>query len=209
MLLRAAAEVAAGYVYGQIFENLAHKYILHEQGKDKESYWSFHFHEHHKAAVKYGLLDPDYLGPWWSNRPTLREAGALAGAVLLHAPLAPFFPYFFATLCVRAGNYYYKHKKCHTDPEWGLEHMVNHVKHHLIDQNAYWGVTSGWLDSLVGTAPEVGPEEWDEMKDFYLQRYRAVRQKVEKEATVRSAQAKNDLEGLVTRLYDSVVSRLT
>ncbi len=87
-------QFAAGYAYVKVVENLAHKYILHGLGEDKKSYWSFHFHDHHKAAIKYGMLDPAYFEPWWLNPSRAKEVGSLAGAFMVHLPLAKKYPYF-------------------------------------------------------------------------------------------------------------------
>ena len=49
-----------GILYASLLEWLIHKYILHGLGKNKESYWAFHWHEHHKACRKNEGLDPHY-----------------------------------------------------------------------------------------------------------------------------------------------------
>ena len=171
MLLRSSAEFAAGYLYVKGVENLAHQYLLHNFGKKKDSLWSFHFHDHHKAATKYGMLDPAYFEPWWSHPSRAKEVASLAAAFATHLPLAKKHPYFVLGIAAGTVEYYFKHKKSHLDPEWAWEKMQNHVKHHLIDQDAYWGVTSGLIDKLVGTAPEMSPEEWEESRQFYMKRY--------------------------------------
>ena|SRR3989344_3810020 len=201
MLLGAAAEVAAGYLYVKAFENLAHKYLLHDLGKDKNSFWSFHFHEHHKAAIKYGMLDPAYFEPWWLNHSRAKEVGLLIGAFGVHLPLAKKHPYFVAGVGIGVLEYYHKHKKAHLDPEWAFEHMQNHVKHHLLDQNKYWGVTSGLVDRLAGTAPKISAEEWAELRVFYMRRYNEMRGKAEEMAKERYEEHKEALEGLAERLY--------
>lgn len=205
MLLRATAEVAAGYLYIQVFEHLMHRYALHGFGKDKGSVWSFHFHDHHKAASKYGMLDPAYFEPWWLNSSRTKEVGSLVGAVALHLPLAKKYPFFVATVALGAANYYHKHKKSHTVPEWAFENMQNHVKHHLLDQDGYWGVTSGFFDRLTGTAPKISAEEWAELRLFYMRRSNEVRGKVEELAKERYTEHKENfrdsLEGLTDKLY--------
>jgi len=86
-------EVAAGYFYVKAVENLAHKYLLHDLGKNKSSFWSFHFHDHHKAVIKYGMLDPAYFEPWWLNPSRTKEVSSLAAAFAVHSPLAKKYPY--------------------------------------------------------------------------------------------------------------------
>src|SRR3989344_2833672 len=208
MLLGAAAEVAAGYLYVKVFENPAHKYLLHELGKNKSSFWSFHFHEHHKAAIKYGMLDPAYFEPWWLNPARAKDVGSLAGAFAVHLPLAKKHPYFVAGIGIGVLEYYYKHKKAHTDPEWAWENMQNHVKHHLLNQNNYWGVTSGLVDKLVGTAPKISAEEWTELRLFYMKRCNEVKDKGEERAKERYAEHKEkfmgSLDALVNCLSDLI-----
>ena len=149
MLLRASAEFAAGYLYVKGVENLAHKYILHHFGINKDNVWSFHFHDHHKAATKYGMLDPAYLEPWWLHPSRAKEVASLAAALAVHLPLARKHPYFVVGAALGVVEYYHKHKKSHLHPEWAWEHMQNHVKHHLIDQNQYWRITPPLLYHLI------------------------------------------------------------
>ncbi len=205
MLLKATAEVAAGYLYVKVFEQVMHQYVLHGSGKSKESVWSFHFHDHHKAATKYGMIDPAYFEPWFYNSSRSKEVGSLVGAVALHLPLAKKYPFFVATVALGAANYYHKHKKSHTVPEWAWENMQNHVKHHLLDQDAYWGVTSGWVDKLVGTAPKVSQEELDQLWRFYMGRCNAAKKKLDESAQERYAEHKkeffNSLEAMTRKWY--------
>ena len=203
--MSALLKAAAGYLYVKAVENLAHKYLLHDLGKDKNSFWSFHFHEHHKAAVKYGMLDRAYFEPWWLNPSRAKEVGSLAAAVAVHLPLAKKYPYFVAGVGIGILEYYHKHKKSHTVPEWAFDNMQNHVKHHLLDQNQYWGVTSGLVDRLMGTAPKISAEEWIELRTFYMRRYNGLKEKIEEIATEHSKKhekkLRESLEGLADRLY--------
>ncbi len=198
-------QVAAGYLYVKAVENLAHKYLLHELGKNKDSLWSFHFHNHHQAAVKYGMLDPAYFEPWWLNSSRAKEVGSLVSGVALHLPLAKKYPFFVATVALGTVEYYHKHKKSHTVPEWAFENMQNHVKHHLLDQNKYWGVTSDLVDRIVGTAPKMSEEEWDKLWMFYMGRCNKMKRKVEELARERyeghKEKCKSSLDGLTDRLY--------
>ena len=200
------AQSIAGYDYVKVAENLAHKYLLHDLGKDKESFWSFHFHYHHKAAIKYGMLDPAYFEPWWLNASRAKEVLALFGAFLVHIPLALKYPYFVAGIGAGIGEYYYKHKKAHLDPEWALEHMRNHVLHHLHDQNKYWGVTSGAVDKILGTAPEISPEEWTKLRVFYMRRYNEMREEAEEIAQENIEEKQKNMKGSLERLTNQLYS---
>lgn len=37
-----------------------HKNVLHGQGRDRKSFWSFHWYEHHTHALKEDMYDSDY-----------------------------------------------------------------------------------------------------------------------------------------------------
>lgn len=206
--MSALLQFAAGYLYVKAVENLAHKYLLHDLGKNKESFWSFHFHDHHKAAIKYGMLDPAYFEPWWLNSSRAKEVGSLVGSLGVHLPLAKKYPYFVAGIGVGIAEYYYKHKKSHTVPDWAFDHMQNHVKHHLLDQNKYWGVTSGLIDKLAGTAPKVSEEEWIKLRTFYMRRYNEVREKAEELAKGQYEEHKEKFGGSLDRLTEKLYSFL-
>lgn len=205
MLLRSAAEFTSGYLYVKGVENPMHKHILHGLGKDKKSIWNFHWGDHHKSPVKYGMHDPAYGVSFWLHPSREKEVASLVLGFVAHLPLAKKYPYFVLGVGVGALEYYYKHKKAHLDPEWAFDHMQNHVKHHLYDQNNYWGVTSGLLDKLMGTAPEVSPQEWDELRRFYLNRYEEMKGKAEQTAKQTALESKekmkHSLDSLTQRLY--------
>lgn len=202
------AQFAVGYLYTKVVENLAHKYLLHNLGKKKESFWSFHFHDHHKAAIKYGMLDPAYFEQWWLNSLRAKEVGSLVATFGMHLPLVKKHPYFVAGVGIGVLEYYYKHKKSHTEPEWAWEYMQNHVKHHLLEQNNYWGVTSGLVDRIAGTAPKVSDEEWIELRIFYMRRYNEVREKVTELAKKRYKEHKEKFEESLENLADTLYSFL-
>lgn len=42
--------IPVALAYTNAAEWLIHKHILHGRGKKKSSFWSFHFHEHHRAS---------------------------------------------------------------------------------------------------------------------------------------------------------------
>jgi len=86
--MSALLQFAAGYLYAKAVENPTHKYILHNFGKNKDSIWGFHFHDHHKATTKYGMLDPAYLVSWWMHPSRAKEVASLAAGFAAHLPLA-------------------------------------------------------------------------------------------------------------------------
>jgi sterol desaturase/sphingolipid hydroxylase (fatty acid hydroxylase superfamily) len=139
-----------------------HKYILHGLGKNPKSFWSFHWHEHHRAARSNGHVDPAYREPLlsrWNGQ--TKEALALVGAALAVAPLLPVAPWFVGTSWYSAINYYRKHRKAHLDPAWAREHLPWHYDHHMApNQHKNWCVTRPWWDRLMGTrVPYVGTDK--------------------------------------------------
>lgn len=129
-----------------------HKYWLHGRGRNRKSFWAFHWHEHHRESVRNGMVDPQYQRSVFSWSPQGKEALALVlGAVTL-APLFPVAPFFTGTVWYRMHRYYQEHKKSHLDPAWARANMPWHVDHHLgKDQNANWCVTHPWFDYVMQT----------------------------------------------------------
>src|SRR5260221_11560115 len=82
-----------------------HKYLLHGLGRDKQSRFAFHYHEHHQAVRRNGGYDPAYEGPPWSPRTPAREALGLMGVGPAHLPLFPIAPLSTPTILDRPGPY--------------------------------------------------------------------------------------------------------
>ena len=71
--------IFTGLVFSNIGEWLIHKHLLHGQGRNKKSFWAFHWHEHHREAYRRGMIDPQYQNPiGLEDTPQAREATALA-----------------------------------------------------------------------------------------------------------------------------------
>jgi sterol desaturase/sphingolipid hydroxylase (fatty acid hydroxylase superfamily) len=143
----------AGMLYANMGEWIIHKYVLHGLGRDKRSFWSFHWHDHHRNARRNDHVDADYradLFTAWNGQS--KEAVVLAASVAAIAPLAPVAPFFVSTMIYSAVNYYRKHKRAHLDPAWAREHLPWHYDHHMgPNQDANWCVTRPWFDHLMGT----------------------------------------------------------
>ena len=142
-----------GLLYANAGEWLMHKYILHGLGKNRHSFWSYHWHEHHAACAKNDMLDRGYqsvnLTTW--NAQT-KELSVLAGIVLLHVPLFVLYPFFTGAVYASLMLYYYKHRKAHLDPAWAKRHLQWHYDHHIGGNcTANWCVTWPWFDYLMGT----------------------------------------------------------
>jgi hypothetical protein len=144
--------IPLGLLYSNVAEWWIHKHILHGLGKNRESFWSFHWHEHHAAARKNEMVDEQYTRSLWGWEPQTKELAALVAASVAHLPLLPVAPFFTLTVWYSAVNYYRVHKRSHLDHEWAKEHLPWHYDHHMgRNQNANWCVTKPWADALLGT----------------------------------------------------------
>lgn len=143
---------AVGMVYANAGEWFLHKHLLHGRGKRRDSFWSFHFHEHHQASRKAAMIDDDYERPLRGWHAQTKEAAGLAALAAAHAPLLPIAPGFTLGVWTSIGLYYTRHKRAHQDPGWAREHLRWHYDHHLgPDQDQNWCVTFPWFDHLMGT----------------------------------------------------------
>jgi hypothetical protein len=144
--------IPLGLLYANAVEWAVHRYVLHGPGKKKNSFWRFHWAEHHKNSRKHGMYDVDYEKSLFDWNARGKEAFGIGLLALAHAPLLPAFPYFTAALWYSCFNYLYRHKKSHLDPEWARHHMPGHYDHHMgRNQDANWCVTRPWFDHLMGT----------------------------------------------------------
>jgi len=143
-----------------ITEWLVHKHVLHGRGKKKGSFWSFHWHDHHKNVRRNEHRDPSYERSAFGWHAQGKEALGLAGIALAQLPLLPVAPFWTATVWYTVIRYYRLHKRSHLDPEWAREHLPWHYDHHMgPDQDANWCVTNPWFDEVMGTrVPYVGTE---------------------------------------------------
>ncbi len=165
--------IPAALLYCNAIEWAAHKYLLHGLGQKKVSFWSFHWHEHHRNARRHGHVDETYRRPLLGWHAQSKELLGLAAVGALHAPLWPVAPFFSATMWYCGFRYYTAHKRSHTDPEWAREHLPWHYDHHMgPNQHANWCVTRPWFDHLMGTRePYVGTER--EARDLARRKARA------------------------------------
>jgi hypothetical protein len=153
--------IVVGLAYANFGEWLVHKYVLHGLGRKKSSMWSYHWHEHHRAARKLGHLDPDYERSVFQWNAQGKEALGLALIAISHAPLFAIFPWFAATVELSTLRYYYVHKRAHREPEWARKNVPWHYDHHMgKNQDANWCVSWPWADWVMGTRVHfVGTEQ--------------------------------------------------
>jgi hypothetical protein len=145
-----------GFALGLVVSNAAewaiHKYVLHGMGKKKGTFWSFHFHEHHKNVRKSDGHDHMYEHAFWESPSQSKEVLSLVATALISTPLLPISPGFVAASWLHSGAYYALHKKSHLDPEWAKKWVPWHYDHHMgPDQDKNWCVTHPLFDYLMGT----------------------------------------------------------
>jgi hypothetical protein len=141
-----------GILYSNAGEWAIHKYVLHGLGRRKSSFWSYHWHEHHRNARKTGHRDPDYERSVFGWHAQGKEALGLVAIALAHLPLLPVAPFFTLAVEWSALHYYRVHKRAHCDPEWAREHLPWHYDHHMgPNQDANWCVSWPWFDWVMGT----------------------------------------------------------
>ena len=171
--------IPLGLLTANASEWLFHKYVLHGLGKQKQSFWRFHWHDHHRASRRNAFLDGDYRDSLFQLNAQSKEALVLTMSAMGVLPLLPLAPFFTATLWYSAVNYYRVHKRSHLDPEWAKVNLPWHYDHHMgPDQEANWCVTKPWFDLLMGTRkPYLGTARAarDEARSVERRRRRAQR----------------------------------
>ena len=151
-----------GFILGVVASNASewaiHKYVLHGLGKKKDSFWSFHWHEHHKNTRKNAGYDPVYEKPVLDSASRTKEVLGIVSGALAATPLLPIAPGFVAGAWASSAAYYYVHRKAHLDPDWGKKWVPWHVDHHLgPNQHKNWCVTFPLWDWVMDTrVPFVG-----------------------------------------------------
>ena len=130
--------IVLAYLYATLAEWVLHKYVLHGLGKNKNSWFNFHWHYHHKSCRKNNYLDENYNKIL--SLPVRREILGLYALLVIHLPIYFVLPYF------------YVHQKSHLNPDWAKKHIPWHHEHHMgKDQDVNWGVTTDIWDTILNT----------------------------------------------------------
>src|SRR5688572_30670425 len=95
-----------GLLYANAGEWVLHKYVLHGLGKRRQSFWSFHWHDHHRAARRSGMYDEGYKRSLLAWNPQTKEALSLVGLAALHLPLLPLAPFFTGAVLFSIARYH-------------------------------------------------------------------------------------------------------
>jgi hypothetical protein len=131
--------IVIAWIYSHVLEYFGHRFL--HRFKKRNQLLSFHMREHHVNAKRRVMKD----------EPSGRETFYLGLLAIVHAPLLFVFPAAFITLLACSCSYLYVHNKCHKEPLWAARHYPWHVRHHLQNQQAHWGVRSNAIDILLGT----------------------------------------------------------
>jgi len=136
-------KIALGVVLANFYDWAIHKYILHEIGKNKQSFWNFHWGEHHRACRKDKNRD---------GKVYFKEIFALSLLLIVHTPVYFLSPVVFAVMIVYAVSYYGVHRYSHANTSWGKKYLPWHWDHHMgKNQDANWCVLFPLSDYVFGT----------------------------------------------------------
>lgn len=153
--------IPVAMVTANAMEWVIHKYLLHGRGRDRASFWAFHWHEHHGECRRNDHIDVNYDKSVFGWNAQGKEAISLLGGGLLFLPLFPVAPFFVGTMWGWGVYYHHVHRKSHRDPDWAREHLPWHYDHHMApNQDANWCVTKPWFDHVMGTrVPYMGTDK--------------------------------------------------
>lgn len=153
MIYSVAIQILLGIMYANFAEVFIHKYVLHEMGKqNKDSFFRFHWSEHHRTARRNHMVDSSYLVSFWKDSARLKEVLGLVVLATIHLPLMFLFPVFVLTIWSYTVAYYFAHKHSHLGTEWGKKYLPWHYQHHMLkNQDKNWGVLLPIADWFLGT----------------------------------------------------------
>ena len=75
-------------LYSNAWEWVVHKYALHGLGNDRESFWNFPRHDHHKHARREAMGDHRYGGEASDRARAAKKAAASDDRACREAPVA-------------------------------------------------------------------------------------------------------------------------
>ena len=152
--------IPLGLVAANATEWVVHKHLLHNRGKNKSSFWHFHWGEHHGAVRRSDHVDPAYERSVFGWHAQGKEAAALLVGSALLAPLFPVAPWFVGTMWASGLYYHHVHRRSHLDAAWARKHLPWHYDHHMgPDSELNWCVSWPWFDWVMGTRkPYVGTQ---------------------------------------------------
>ena len=139
---------ALGWLYGHLFEYLAHRFILHNH-KLWLRFFQAHFSEHHKLTRRHGMIDPKYLMGLSRN---LREVLILSSIAIIHLPVFFVSVAGYIAILYSLVAYYTIHGLSHSVYGFGRRWVPWHYDHHLgKNPNRNWGVRLPVFDWIFRT----------------------------------------------------------
>ncbi len=182
--------IPLGLLAANAGEWIIHKYMLHGLGRNRKSYWAFHWHDHHRTVRRNQYVDDEYRESVFKPGGKAKEATGLLAAAVAVTPLLPVAPFFVGTVWASAAGYYYVHRKSHINPEWGRRWAPWHYDHHMgPNQDANWCVTFPLFDHIMGTRIPYAGTEREAQDRARAEARRAMRAQADAPATDHPADA--------------------
>lgn len=139
-----------GMFLGNVYEYFLHRHILHGLGKRKKSYFSSHWHKHHRIARRNNFYDFSYKNIFSINSNAKKELINIGILAVLNFPLYFLSPAIYFGLIFHAGLYFVIHRYSHLNPVWAKKYLPWHWEHHLgKDQDKNWCVTFPLTDQII------------------------------------------------------------
>jgi len=140
-----------GLIIANAGEWAMHRYLLHGLGKQINSIWAYHLHEHHIIAKKLNMLDPGYQTPpkRWNSQ--AKELLVLVSILAFHIPFFWWLNGYAWGINIAVVSYYLLHKKAHKDIAWAKRYLPWHYQHHIGNPNSNWCVSYPLFDYLMQT----------------------------------------------------------
>ena len=131
-----------GVVYSSLVEWTVHKFLFHDFGKKRNSYFSFHLREHHINCRKNENVDRNF---------SKREIPGIAFLLLTHLPIYYLIPTFYYAITLYGVSFVIIHNLVHFWPKMGKKFIPWHWDHHMVHQNQNFNVVLPIADYLLCT----------------------------------------------------------
>jgi len=128
-----------------------HRYLLHGLGKNPNSIWAYHLHEHHLIAKQLNMLDPGYQKCPKTLNSQAKELIVLISILILNAPFFWIANGYAWGISIAVISYYLIHRHAHINIIWAKQYLPWHYQHHTINSNANWCISYPLFDYLMQT----------------------------------------------------------
>tara|TARA_Y100000034_G_C6799975_1_gene358828 strand:+ start:199 stop:645 length:447 start_codon:yes stop_codon:yes gene_type:complete len=136
-------QIFLGLAISNFYDWFLHRYLLHGLGKEKISFWNFHWKEHHKTCRKNENQDFKFYS---------KEVMSLQLFFIFHAIFLWDYPVILSAMGLYAVSYYIVHRYAHHNPSWCKKYLRWHHDHHMgRDQDKNWCVLLPFADYIFGT----------------------------------------------------------